>query len=101
MHVAIVHVAVKADHVEDFLAATRANHEASVLEPECLRFDVLQSAEDPCRFVLYEAYASERGAQDHKLTAHYRRWRDTVAPWMAEPRRGVVYKGLCPSPACP
>ena len=96
MHVTLVHVQVKPAHIEDFIAATRLNHEASVLESGNRRFDVLQSPEDPGRFVLYEAYISAEAAADHKQTAHYFAWRDTVAEWMAEPRQGVRYDGLFP-----
>jgi autoinducer 2-degrading protein len=98
MHVTLVHVAVKPEHIDDFIAATRRNHEASVQEPGNRRFDVLQLSDDPCRFVLYEAYASAADAQDHKQTAHYHAWRDAVADWMAAPRRGVSCKGLFPAP---
>lgn len=94
MHVTIVQVHVKPQHVADFIAATRANHAGSVKEPGNLRFDVLQDIEDPTRFVLYEAYASAEHAAAHKTTAHYRQWRDAVAPWMASPRASTVYKGL-------
>jgi autoinducer 2-degrading protein len=97
MHVTLVHVVVKADQVGAFVAATRANHEASVREPGNRRFDVLQSATDPTRFVLYEAYASADDAAAHKRTAHYAQWRDTVAPMMAEPRQGAPMHGLFPS----
>lgn len=95
-HVTLVHVAVKPEHVEAFLAATRANHLASVQESGNCRFDVLQSAADPTRFVLYEAYATAGDAKAHKDTAHYATWRDAVAPMMAEPRRGEPYAGLLP-----
>jgi autoinducer 2-degrading protein len=88
---------VKPDHIVEFVAATRLNHEASVQEAGNRRFDVLQSTTDPTRFVLYEAYASEADAAAHKQTAHYLRWRETVADWMAEPREGVPYVGLCPA----
>jgi autoinducer 2-degrading protein len=74
----------------------QANHQAAVQESGNRRFDVLQSADDPTRFVLYEAYASAQDAQAHKLTPHYLQWRDTVAAWMASPRTGVPYRGLCP-----
>lgn len=97
MHVTIVQVHVKPEHVADFIAATRANHEGSVREPGNLRFDVLQDASDPTRFVLYEAYASAEHAAAHKNTPHYQQWRDTVAAWMASPRTGTVYKGLFPA----
>jgi autoinducer 2-degrading protein len=96
MHVTLVHVHVKPERVEEFVAATRANHEASVREPGNRRFDVLQSTEDPSRFVLYEAYASAEDAAAHKGTAHYAAWRDRVADMMAEPRKGVPYAGLLP-----
>lgn len=96
MHVTLVHVHVIAEHVNDFIIATRANHQASVQEPGNRRFDVLQSADDPTRFVLYEAYASEQDAQAHKQTPHYLQWRDTVAQWMASPRSGMPYQGLYP-----
>ncbi len=96
MHVTLVHVHVKPERVEEFIAATRANHEASVREPGNRRFDFLQSAEDPSRFVLYEAYASAEDAAAHKGTAHYAAWRDRVADMMAEPRKGVPYAGLLP-----
>ena len=97
MHVTMVMVRVMPEDVEDFIEATRRNHEASVLESGNLRFDVLQSPDDPARFVLYEAYASENDAQDHKQTDHYLTWRETVADWMAEPRQGVPLIGLFPA----
>jgi len=97
MHVTLVHVHVKQEHIEDFIRATRTNHEASIREPGNLRFDVLQSGEDPARFVFYEAYRNAAAAAAHKETAHYLTWREQVATWMAEPRRGVQYTGLFPS----
>lgn len=96
MHVTLVHVRVIPAHIDDFIAATRANHLASVGEPGNLRFDVLQSGEEPAQFLLYEAYVDADAAAAHKQTAHYAAWRDAVAPWMAEPRRGVGYRGLIP-----
>lgn len=96
MQVTIVQVQVKPDRVADFIEATRRNHEGSIQEPGNVRFDVLQSADDPTRFMLYEAYASREAAAAHKETRHYLAWRDTVAPWMAVPRQGVPYNGLFP-----
>jgi autoinducer 2-degrading protein len=96
MLVTCVHVHVKPEHVEAFIAASAANHQASVQEAGNRRFDVLQSSEDPCRFLLYEAYDSAEAAAAHKQTPHYITWRDTVADWMAEPRRGVPYRSIAP-----
>jgi autoinducer 2-degrading protein len=96
MHVTIVSLQIKPEHIADFIEATRLNHEGSIREPGNRRFDVLQAADDPTRFVLYEAYASAEAAAAHKATAHYLRWRDAVAHWMASPRQGVTYRGLFP-----
>lgn len=96
MHVTLVQVHVKPEHIKDFIAATQANHAASVQEPGNRRFDVLQDPQDASRFVLYEAYATGEDAAAHKQTAHYAQWRDRVAEMMAEPRRGVPMIGLYP-----
>lgn len=96
MHVTVVHVQVKPEHVEDFVRATRENHLGAVAEPGNLRFDVLQQADDPTRFLLYEVYADGETAARHKETPHYLKWRDTVADWMAVPRQGVAHRLLFP-----
>ena len=99
MQVTIVHVHVKPGHIDDFIEASRVNHEASVLESGNCRFDVLQSVEDPSHFVLYEAYESTEQAAAHKQTAHYLAWRDSVADWMEQPRQGFPFTALFPQPA--
>ncbi|WP_295457365.1 antibiotic biosynthesis monooxygenase [uncultured Thiodictyon sp.] len=96
MHVTLVHVHVRADQIDAFIAASRANHEASVQEPGNRRFDVLQDPTDPSHFIIYEAYATAQAAAAHKQTEHYAAWRDTVADMMAQPRQGVPMTGLFP-----
>ena len=96
MHVTLVHVWVKPDSLDAFIEASRKNHEASVREPGNRRFDILQNADDPGKFVLYEAYASAEDAAAHKQTAHYLAWRESVADMMAQTRRGDAYNGLYP-----
>ena len=96
MYVTLVSVHVIPEHVAEFLDAIRANHEASIREPACVRFDVLRSPDDPTRFLLYEAFVDEAGSAAHKATPHYLEFRDTVADWMAEPRSGVRWDGLYP-----
>lgn len=96
MIVTCVTVHVKPENVDDFIEASRKNHEGSVREPDNMRFDVLQSKDEPGRFLLYEAYENEAAAAAHKNTEHYLLWRDMVAPWMAEPRQGVPYVAIAP-----
>jgi autoinducer 2-degrading protein len=97
MHVTLVHVQVKPERIDAFIEACRLNHEGSTAEPGNRRFDILQDAADPTRFVLYEAYVSGADARAHKQTAHYAAWRDTVADMMAVPRVGQAFTGLFPA----
>ena len=72
-----VHVHVKPEHIEAFKLATIENAGNSVKEPGIARFDVVQQADDPSRFVLVEAY------------------RD--ADMLAEPRSRAVYANIYPA----
>jgi (4S)-4-hydroxy-5-phosphonooxypentane-2,3-dione isomerase len=92
-----VHVRVKAECVEAFRAATIENASTSVEEPGIARFDVVQQRDDPTRFVLVEVYRDENAPAAHKATAHYAKWRDTVAPMMAEPRSSVKFTEVFPA----
>ena len=94
MHVTIVQVQVKPEHIQNFIEASRLNYAGSMREAGNRRFDVLQRPDDPTEFVLYEAYASAEDAAAHKHTPHYLKWRDAVAPWMAVARVGTSYRGL-------
>ena len=85
----LVFVDVKPEHVEDFRAITCYNHANSRKEAGNVRFDVLQSNDDPTKFTLIEVFESEEAAKLHKTTAHYLRWREEVAPYMASPRKAV------------
>jgi quinol monooxygenase YgiN len=97
MLVVHVHVQVKPECVEAFKQATLANARASVQEPGIARFDVVQQADDPTRFVLVEVYRTAEAPAAHKETAHYAAWRDAVAPMMAVPRSSVKYTNLFPA----
>jgi len=91
-----VHVHTKPESVEAFRAASIANARASIQEPGIARFDVIQQADDPTRFVLVEVYRTPAAAAAHKNTAHYATWRDTVAPMMAIPRTSVKFINVFP-----
>ena len=89
-----VHVRVKPECVEAFKEATLANARASIQELGIARFDVMQQQDDVTRFVLIEIYRDAEAAAAHKETAHYAKWRDAVAPMMAEPRSSVKYNAV-------
>ena len=95
----IVHVSVSVtpESVEAFKAASLDNARQSVQEPGIARFDVIQQADDPTRFVLVEVYRSPDAAAAHKETRHYQVWRDTVAGMMAQPRSSTKFTNVFPS----
>jgi len=87
-----VHVTTEA--VAAFMQLSCENARCSAQEPGITQFDVLQQQDDPTRFVLVEVYRDAAAVAAHKATAHYARWRDAVAPLMAEPRTSLKFS-LC------
>jgi (4S)-4-hydroxy-5-phosphonooxypentane-2,3-dione isomerase len=96
MLVVLVHCHVKDESVEAFKAASLNNARNSVQEPGIARFDVIQQEDDPTRFVLVEIYRTAEAPAQHKETAHYLTWRDTVTDMFVEPRFGVKYQNVFP-----
>jgi len=93
-----VHVQVKPESIAEFRLATIENARNSVRESGIARFDVVQRQDDLSRFVLIEVYRTPEAVAAHKETVHYVKWRDTVAPMMAEPRQSVKYEAVFPEP---
>jgi (4S)-4-hydroxy-5-phosphonooxypentane-2,3-dione isomerase len=96
LHIVHVDVAVVPEQLDAFLAATQENAIASREEPGIVRFDVLSDRADPTHVLLVEIYRDEAAAAAHKDTAHYQRWRDTVAAMMARPRESTRYINTSP-----
>jgi (4S)-4-hydroxy-5-phosphonooxypentane-2,3-dione isomerase len=97
MLVVFVYVHVKREFVDAFRAASIDNATHSIREPGIARFDVIQQADDPTRFVLMEVYRTQEATVAHKATEHYAAWRDTVADMMAEPRSSTKYENVFPA----
>ncbi len=91
-----VHIHVKPEALDAFRAATIENASQSVKEAGIARFDLLQQADDATRFMLVEVYRDADAPARHKETAHYAKWRDTVADMMAEPRTSVKFSNVFP-----
>lgn len=97
MHIVHVHVKVKPDSVDAFIQASIENARNSIKEPGVARFDVIQQADDPTRFILVEVYRQPDDQQQHRETAHYKQWRDSVAAMMAEPRTATKFLNVFPT----
>ncbi len=96
MFIVHVFIHVKADQIENFKTATIENARNSLQEPGVARFDVVQQQDDPTRFVLVEVYKTADDPAKHKETAHYLKWRDTIADMMVEPREGIKFIKIFP-----
>lgn len=96
MYVVSVTIFVKGEHTAEFIAATLDNARGTRKEPGNLRFDVSQAEDESNRFLLYEVYQTRDDFAKHQQTAHYLRWKETVAAWMAQPRQGVKHNSLFP-----
>ena len=97
MFILNVHIHVLPDHLEAFKQATIVNATNSRKEPGVVRFDVLQCADNPTQFALYEVYRDRAAVDAHKQTAHYAVWAEKVVPWLAEPRTRVFYENIDPA----
>ncbi len=94
-----VHVHVKPEFIEAFKQLTIENARHSLQEAGIARFEVIQKADDPTRFILVEVYRTDEAPARHKETAHYAAWRDAVMPMMAEERTSVKYSNAFPPAA--
>lgn len=89
-----VKVVVKTEEIKNFIKATIENAKNSNKEDGITRFDIFQEQDNPQNFMLVEVYNSHDAPGKHKETDHYKKWRDTVAPMMAEPRTNIKYSSI-------
>ena len=72
--------------VRDVLRATLAPTRA---EPGCLQFDLFASAADPKSFHLFEIFEDEQAFDEHRLTGHYKLYRENIGPLLESPPHAV------------
>lgn len=97
MHIVMVHIVIKPEHIKEFIQVSIENASNSIQEPGIVRFDFIQQAGDPTRFTLVEVYRNESDQVLHRETQHYQKWRDSVADMMSEPRQGIKYHNIFPN----
>ncbi len=91
-----VNVQIKEEHIQDFIDASIENASKSINEPGIARFDILQELDNPNKFILNEVYLNDSAPAVHKETAHYKKWKETVADMMSEPRFSIKYSNIYP-----
>eukprot|EP01134_Creolimax_fragrantissima_P001270 CFRG1270T1 len=92
-----VHIDVKPGFEQQFINASIENAKNSVNEEGIVRFDLQQDNDDKTKFVLVEVYRDEGAQMKHRETAHYMKWRDTVADWMSTPRTSKKVSAVFPN----
>lgn len=70
----VVDAEIKEDRMEEFLDLIEKDAVGSRAEPGCLRFDLLQSQENPNKFVFYEVYENLDAVAFHKEQPHFALW---------------------------
>lgn len=82
MYVIVAPIQIKQGFKEQFVEEMIGDARGSVNdEPGCLRFDVIQDANDENRIWLYEVYKDEAAFQAHTQAPHFIKWRDATKDW--------------------
>jgi len=98
MHMIMVRLEVKPDHIDDFLKLVTFNASESRKEPGNLRFDVVRSVDSPTRFGLYEVYHDDAAVRAHQATPHYAKWRAEIEALLVTPRISEKFTSVLPEP---
>lgn len=81
--VLIVHLVIKPEHIDSFIGLARQHAERTVrLEPDCHRFEIIQSTEDRCKVTHYEVFETEAAFQAHTQMPHTLSFGSTIQPWI-------------------
>lgn len=69
-----VDLEIAPDQFEAFIVAIKENAAATIHEPGCLQYDVLQSMTNSNEISIYEVYENDQAAQAHGASAHFKKY---------------------------
>jgi len=72
--VSAVDLEIAPDQIEAFLAALKENAAATIREPGCRQYDVLQSTANPNQILIYEVYESSAAVDAHRASEHFKKY---------------------------
>lgn len=82
MYIIIAPVQIKTGHRTEFIDGMRGHAQGFANdEPGCVRFDVIQDADDPNRIWLYEVFKDEAAFQQHVQSPRLIKWLETSQVW--------------------
>jgi len=74
MVVLVVHVHVKSEHLDQYLAHCESMLEPSRAEEACISYDYFSKTDDPTHVVFVEEWLSAEGLQAHFEMAHFKKF---------------------------
>lgn len=99
MNTWITWLMVSPAHAPAFIEASVPYAEAVLREAGLVSFALLQQADDPGGFSVFEAFHDEAARAAHLASAHYRAWQASTAPFLATPPSARPYRPIIPAPA--
>jgi len=72
--VSAVDLEIAPDQIEAFIAALKENAAATIREPGCRQYDVLQSAANPNQILIYEVYENSAAVEAHRASEHFKKY---------------------------
>jgi autoinducer 2-degrading protein len=94
----LVKVRIKPEKRDRFLEVIEHDALASERdEPGCLRFNVLQDAQDPNTYIFYEVYKDQAALEAHRATPHFAMWNEASQECLAAPAERTPTQAVFPS----
>ncbi len=84
LQVNAVDIDVVPGQIDAYLAALKENGAASVKEPGCREFNILQSQKDPNHVLIFEVYNDTAAALAHRETDHFKKYAATTKDKVAK-----------------
>jgi quinol monooxygenase YgiN len=76
--ISAVDLEISPDQLQAFIAAIKENAAATIQEPGCRQYDVLQSTANPNHISIYEVYESDAAVQAHRASEHFKKYLATT-----------------------
>jgi (4S)-4-hydroxy-5-phosphonooxypentane-2,3-dione isomerase len=102
MYTVILFTKVRPQHIDDYIVNMRVCAEATNKEPGCIRYEVMQDADDPTMMCLFQVFQDQAAYQVHQDAKHHRVWIEMSGEWRepsGRPRSELRY--ITPEPSRP
>ncbi|KMN76194.1 quinol monooxygenase YgiN [Chromobacterium alkanivorans] len=97
MHIITVPLTIKAEYLADYLQELSGLLAHIRREPDCLRFDVLQNADQPCQLLLHEVWSSRAYLEQQQLKRpYYAPYFARIEPMLETPRVIQHWRSILP-----